>query len=198
MFCKTGTSRHRALPPTSSRALYLLPYLLVTTCSLKSFPSARTDAHGGWDGQTPVVGAKPGLVLDVACGPCAVTKRSRPGGNAVHYFVKNLRQTTGNHDERAKRARLAAGRTQQAGQVERRNISWRSRPMPKKFPRSALIRRTCSTSGTGWADVIQWTRPSAFRRCSRLARTISARCSPAFTKWTNISAPRRLKGTCRC
>jgi glucose-6-phosphate isomerase len=52
-------------------------------------------------------------------------------------------------------------------------------------------------SGTGLADATRWTRPSAFRRCWRLARTIFKRCSPAFTRWTNISAPRPLKKTCR-
>jgi glucose-6-phosphate isomerase len=31
-----------------------------------------------------------------------------------------------------------------------------------------------------------------------VGRTISARCSPAFTRWTSISAPRRLRKTCRC
>jgi len=79
-----------------------------------------------------------------------------------------------------------------------RNILWRFRRMLKKSPRSALIRRTCSASGTGWADVIRWIRPSAFRRCWRSARIIFKRCSPAFTRWTNISAPRRSRRTCRC
>ena len=56
------------------------------------------------------------------------------------------------------------------------NISWRFRRMPKKFPRSALIRRTCSASGTGLADATRWIQPLAFRRCWRLDRTISTRC----------------------
>jgi hypothetical protein len=56
------------------------------------------------------------------------------------------------------------------------NISWRFRPMPKKCPRSALIRRICSASGIGSADVIRWIRPSVFRPCWPSARRISARC----------------------
>jgi len=64
--------------------------------------------------------------------------------------------------------------------------------------RLALIRRTCSAFGTGWAAVTRWTRRSASRPCWRSARTTSARCSPGFMRWTNILGPRRLRKICRC
>ena len=72
----------------------------------------------------------------------------------------------------------------------------RCRPTPRKWRSSASTPPICSGSGTGWADAIRWTRPSGFRRCSRSARTTSAPCSTASTRWTSTSARRRSSRIC--
>ena len=63
---------------------------------------------------------------------------------------------------------------------------------------SASTPPTCSASGTGSAAATRWIRRSACRPCSRSARSTSAPCWPASTRWTSISAPRRSSATCRC
>src|SRR5208282_5877997 len=74
-----------------------------------------------------------------------------------------------------------------------RIISWPFQQTPKRCLPSALTRRTCSVSGTGWADVTRWIQPSGFRPSWPSDRIISARCSAVSTGWTNISAPRHFE-----
>jgi glucose-6-phosphate isomerase len=51
--------------------------------------------------------------------------------------------------------------------------------------------------GTGWAAVTQWIRPLGFPPCWLSGRRTFAPCWKVSTAWTSISAPRRLRRTCR-
>ena len=96
------------------------------------------------------------------------------------------------------RARLVAGQRWAATRRRWPSTSSPCRPTPRRSPSSASTPPTCSASGTGSAAATRWTRRSACPRCSRSARTTSARCSPASTRWTSTSARRRSSATCRC
>ncbi len=123
--------------------------------------------------------------------------RSRSRRDAVHRLLQDLHHA-GDDDQRAHRARLAAGRPEGRAGRRRPSISSPSRPMPRRWRSSASTRPTCSASGIGSAAATRWIRPSACRPCSPSGRTTSAPCSTASTRWTSISAPRRSSATCRC
>ena len=120
-----------------------------------------------------------------------------PDGDALHRLLEDLHHAR-DDDQRAHRARLAAGRPARRREAPSPSILSPSRPMPRRSRSSASIPPTCSASGTGSAAAIPWIRPSASRPCSPSARTISAPCSAASTRWTSISAPRRSSAICRC
>ncbi len=83
------------------------------------------------------------------------------------------------------RARLVAQRNRRRREGRRETFRGGFDQRRKGVRRSALIRPTCSDSGTGWADVTRWIPPSASRRCWPSARKTSARCSKGFHEMDN-------------
>ncbi len=67
--------------------------------------------------------------------------------------------------------------------------------MRKRLEHSGLIRRICSSSGTGWADVIPSGRPLACPLPVSWAMRISLSCSRVVLRWTAISDIHRSKRT---
>ena len=122
---------------------------------------------------------------------------SRSGGNPVHRCLENL-YDAGNDDQRSTAPANGCSRALAATAEPSPGILSPFRPMPQRWRSSASTPATCSSSGTGSAVDTRWSRRSVCRRCWRSVRRISARCSTAFTRWTNIFAPRRLSETCRC
>ena len=124
--------------------------------------------------------------------------RPRPRGDAVHRRLQDVHDAR-DDDERALRPRVGA----------RRRSRRRGGGRPKHFVAVSTNAEEVAEFGIdtdnmfGFWDWVggRYSMDSAIGLSHDdrdRARAASARCSPASTRWTSTSAPRRSSATCRC